>query len=203
MRLNLYRVIGFLTIVLLGGLPAYADDIHLCPFNPNTCNANGVIPISSSQTTADVFGPFPIGGLYLAELVPVAGNSGNFNSTTTFWAALGLTLVSPPPTFPTLASAISQEFGATGLTANSFNVTDMFVGAWTMDGQAVSLPANSTGTIFMAFTIRGPGVAAVTSFSSSLVDTGTGTTSVPEPSTGLLSLLGVVGLAGLAFLRKL
>ena len=72
-----------------------------------------------------------------------------------------------------------------------------------MDGQAVSLPANSTGTIFMAFTIRGPGVAAVTSFSSSLVDTGTGTTSVPEPSTGLLSLLGVVGLAGLAFLRKL
>jgi hypothetical protein len=46
MRLNLYRVIGFLTIVLLGGLPAYADGIHLCPFNSNTCNANGVIPVA-------------------------------------------------------------------------------------------------------------------------------------------------------------
>jgi hypothetical protein len=201
MRLKLCGVTGLLTILLLVGLPAYADDIHLCATNVQ-CSASSVQPIPSSQTTAFVFGAKPVGELFLAELVPVAGASGNFNSSTDFWTAVG---ESQSLSQPKLSPTQSQEAMGLGLSSftGTFNVSDFDKGAWTTNGQAITLPASTAGTIFLAFNEVDGVVTLVSPFSSDLISTGTTTTAVPEPSTGLLSLLGAISLAGLAFLCKL
>lgn len=195
MRLRLSICLALFALALVAGAPVFADDIHLCPFSPNTCSSSNVIPIANTTTTAFVFGAKPAGDLFLAELVP--STSGNWNSGT-LWAVLG---ESPTQTFPTLASAISQEMIGTGMTVSSFNVSDIAEGSWTTNGQSVTLPSSPAGTIFMAFNEVNGDLSLVTPWSSSLVNTGT--TSVPEPSSGLLSLLGGISLAGFALLRKL
>jgi hypothetical protein len=197
MRLTLSMCLGLFALALVAGAPVFADDIHLCPYSPDTCSSSNVIPIANTTTTAYVFGAKPAGDLFLAELVPASGTSGNWNSGT-LWNALG---ESPSQTFPTLASAISQEFIGTGMTVASFNVSDISEGAWTTNGQSVTLPSSPAGTIFMGFTEDDGALTLVTPWSSSLVNTGT-SHSVPEPSSGMLSLLGVISLAGLSVVRK-
>jgi hypothetical protein len=199
MRLRLSICLASVTLALVTGAPVFADDIHLCPDSPNTCNSSNVIPIANTTTTAYVFGAKPSGDLFLAELVPIADTSGNWNSGT-LWDALG---VSPSQTFPTLASAISQEFIGTGMTVASFNVSDISEGPWTTNGQSITLPSSPAGTIFMGFTEDNGALELVTPWSSSLVDTGTTTHTVQEPSSGLFVLLGGIGLAGFALLRKI
>ncbi|GAC1620407.1 MAG: hypothetical protein PVS2B2_14030 [Candidatus Acidiferrum sp.] len=166
---------------------AKADNLHLCDTNI-VCNAGSVIPITTTTVFAN--GSFSAGDtLYIAVLTPVLDNSGTFNSGTNLWAALG---ENPNQVFPNLASAISQEGGATGIVAGSFNVSDFSVGSWTGSTQ-ITLPSSSFGTMFVAFTEdANGGLSLVSPWSSSLVN-------VPEPSSltllgaGLLGLLALTG----------
>jgi hypothetical protein len=172
--------------VLFAGT-AKADNLHLCDTNV-VCNAGSVIPITTTTVFAN--GSFTAGDtLYIAVLTPVVDNSGNFNSSTNLWTALG---EAPNQVFPNLASAISQEGGATGIVAGSFAVSDFSVGAWTGSSQ-VTLPGGSFGTIYVAFTEHANGnLSLVSPWSSSLVG-------VPEPSSLMLlgaGLLGVLALSG-------
>lgn len=193
------KIFTILVLAIVGlcySAPAKADNIHLCDINSiTTCNAGSVIPVSSGTTQAWAFGTANSSEtLFIAVLTPVRGGSGNFNSTTNLWSALG---VSPNQVFPDLASTQSQEFGATGITAGSFNASSFQVGAWTgtvTTGQSVTLPNSPIGAIFVAYLVDSNGnLVAVSPWSSSLIN-------VPEPSSmmllgaGLLALLG--GLAG-------
>jgi PEP-CTERM motif len=132
--------------------------------------------------------------LFLAILNPVSDNSGNWHSGT-LWSALGVVGGS---TFPNLSSAISQDFGATGVTAASFNVSDVNIGTWTMNPQTVTLPTGEpAGTLILAFTeLPNGNLGLVTPWSSSLGTTG-GTTPTPEPSSVILLGVGLIGLVAL------
>jgi len=181
-------------ICFVFALAAKADDIHLCAAGSD-CSTGSVIAISSGTTSATLSGGNPglIGQhLFLAVLTPLTDTSGNWNDNkTTLWS-----LLAPPVdcgkncTYPNLNSAISQESGSgTGISALSFNVTDISEGTWLFSGEYLSLPSEPMGTIFMAFTEDANGhLTSVTPWSSSLIVT-------PEPSS--LFMVGGAGLAGL------
>jgi len=183
-------------------IPAFADNIHLCDIN-TTCNAGSVIPIFSGNTQDWVFGkssyktPGPY-TLNIAVLTPQSGTGGNFNSNTNLWQVL---LGTAFQNFPNFASTASQEFGATGIAAGSFNATSFAVGTWTGTnsvGQLFNLPANvNVGDIFVAFLTDSSGnLIAVSPWSSSLIF-------VPEPSSLRFLSVGLLGLAALAGRRLL
>jgi len=193
------KLIGSVVMVALcfifGGV-AKADNLHLCDVN-TVCNSGSVISVFGTPATVFVNGTSYTGGtLYLLVMTPASGNSGNWNSSNNLWNVLG---VNPSQTYPTLASAISQESGATGLTPGSFNVSSVSQGTGLWNGSAtVTLPAGPVGTIYMAFVLDASGnLVAVTPWSSSMVNAGN--TSVPEPSSLSLvgiALIGFIGLAG-------
>ena len=182
--------------MVCGSSPAKADNLHLCDVSATvSCNAGSVIPTSS--TTAFVFGTAGTGDtLNLAILNPLADGSGNFTSGTNLWTTL-LGVNPPPQVFPNFASAVSQELGATGFTAGSFNASTLAIGNWTGTvtlGQTITLPNEPAGTIFIAY-LTDPGqVIAVSPWSSSLIAT-------PEPSSFVLLGVGLLGIAALAFRR--
>lgn len=170
--------------VLLGfaGVAA-ADNLHLCDIGPGACNNTAVVATNSSTLYAT--GKSNVGDeLFLAILVPQTDNSGNFNSTTNLWTALG---EGPNQVYPNLASAISQLQGATGFTAMSFNVSDIDEGAWT-GSATLNLPALPPNALIVGFTEDKYGnLSLVTPWSSSFATT-------PEASTLLLLGIGVLGL---------
>src|SRR5712672_2179881 len=152
---------------------AKADNLHLCDINQwTTCNAGSVIP--TSTTAAFVFGTsYSNDTLNLVILNPLANGSGNFTSGSNLWTVLG---VSPTQVFPTFSSTASQEQGATGFVAGSFNASSLAIGNWTGTntiGQSITLPVEPMGTIFMAYLTDSHGnLAAVSPWSSSLINVG-------------------------------
>jgi len=194
-------VSGLAVVALCYSVPAMADDIHLCDINQvTTCNAGSVIPTNGS-TQAWVFGSSSFSGdtLYIAVLTPLSNGSGNFNASTNLFTLLGLN-GTPPPNFANFASTASQELGATGIVAGSFQVSSFSVGSWTGTvnvGQSVTLPNSPSGTIFVAYLvdpITGDLVAR-SPWSSSLI--------VPEPSSIMLLGVGLLALGALPGRRLL
>ncbi len=192
-------VLGLAIVVLCYSAPALADDIHLCDINQVTsCNAGSVIPVFSGTTQAWAFGTAnSTETLFIAVLTPLSDGSGNFNSSTNLWSVLG---ISPAQVFPNFASTASQELGATGIVAGSFQASTFLVGAWTGTvnvGQSLTLPNVPIGTIFVAFLVDSSGnLVAVSPWSSSLIF-------VPEPSSLMLLGSGLLALGALTRRRFL
>src|SRR5260370_937086 len=87
--------------------------------------------------------------------MPSTDKSGNWNDNkTSLWSLLAPEVdCDKNCKYPNLNSAISQESGSgTGISALSFNVTDISEGSWLFSGEYIPLPSEPMGTIFMAFT---------------------------------------------------
>ena len=196
-------VLALAIVALCYSAPAFADNLHLCDINQfATCNAGSVISINSSQTQNWAFGTSASNEtLYIAVLTPQSGTGGNFNSNTNLWQVL---LGNAFQNFPNFSSTASQELGATGIVAGSFQATSFQVGTWTGTvnvGQVINIPAQymTTGTIFVAYILDSSGnLVAVSPWSSSLIVGGGGSTSAPEPSSLMLLSTGLLALGGLA-----
>jgi hypothetical protein len=177
------------TICFVFALAAKADDIHLCAVGPERTNGQRDCDFLGNNE-GDIEWRTPWAAW--AVLTPLTDKSGNWNDNkTTLWSRLA----SPVDCgnhcrFPNLHSAISQESGSgIGISPLSFHVTDIPEGAWLFSGEYISLPSESMGTIFMAFTEDANGkLTSVTPWSSGLIVT-------PEPSS--LFMVGGAGLAGL------
>lgn len=200
-KISIVLALGILALCYSS--PAKADNIHLCDINQfTTCNAGNAIPIFLGTTQAWAFGTANSSEtLFIAVLTPVSNGSGNFNTTTNLWTALGIT---PNQMFPNLSSTQSQESLATGISAGSFNATAFSVGAWTGTatvGQSVTLPGGtSVGTIYIAFLVDSSGnLVAVSPWSSALITV----TNVPEPSSTMLLGVGLLALGAFAGRRLL
>lgn len=196
---RILMVLAVGVIAICYSAPAEADNIHLCDINQFTsCNAGNAIQIGSGTTQTWVFGNGVSGDkLFIAELTPLSGTSGNFASGGNLWSTLG---VSPTQVFPNFSSTVSQEQLATGMTPGSFNATSFLVGNWTgsvTSGQSVTLPTGTPiGTIFIAYLEDSQGnLIAVSPWSSSLIN-------IPEPSSITLLGIGLLGLAAVAIRRS-
>jgi hypothetical protein len=186
---------------------AKADNIHLCATqnagSPTTdpCNSNNAMAFSG--TTAYVYGnPTGLDTLYLAILQPASGDTGTFNSMNNLWTALS---EAPNQNYPNLSSTISQDFIASGITATSFNATDISFGLWATSGQAVAVPVEPAGTFIFAFTETPNGKLGLVSPYSSSLGTTTQTTPpppVPEPMSLLLFGSGFAVMLAKKALRK-
>lgn len=204
MRLRLFVCLAILALGLLAGASAYADDIQIVCTGSTTCNSGGIQTTSSTSPTFNVQTSGNVktaNELYIAILDP--STSGSFTSADkSLWADQGLT-GGQDHNFP---STVSNDGGFFTGADNSFQVTLFDTGdtLGSMSSVSVTLPAGSypDGTIFVAFTADNGSVIVNTPWSESLLITGP-PTSTPEPSTFLLSLLGVISIAGLAALRKI
>jgi hypothetical protein len=189
---KIFLVLALAVVALCYGAPANADNIHLCDVNQyTTCNAGSVIPVSGLPGPTWVFGKTASNEtLYIAVLTPQSGTGGNFNSGSNLWQVL---LGTAFQNFPNFSSTASQELGATGIVAGSFNATSFQVGAWTGSvtaGQLATLPGSPVGTIFIAYLLDSHGnLVAVSPWSSSLIN-------VPEPSSLMLLGTGLLALGG-------
>jgi hypothetical protein len=214
MRLRVTVCLGLFAFALLAGTSAFADDLQIVCTGTTTCAAGGIQTTASTTPTFDVtFSGNATGGtLWIAILDPSTSGSFTGPANNTLWNSLGLNGGSDH----NFASTVSQDNSTsthyfTGAD-NSFTVTafDTHESLTSKMTDVVTLPPGSyaAGTIFVAYTLNADGVITDDSpWSESLLITdnggGGGGTSVPEPSTGLLILLGTIGLAGLAALRKL
>ena len=141
------------------------------------------------------------GELWIAILEPVSSGANFTSSNKTMWSALGL-LGGSDHNFP---STVSNDGGFFTGSDNGYKVT-LFDTGHTLGSKSTSatitLPSGfyPAGTIFVAFT-EGPNhnVIVNTPWSESLLVTGGGTKSAPEPASMLM--LGL-GLLGVPFLRR-
>jgi PEP-CTERM motif len=187
-----------------GGL-AQADDIQIVCTGGTVCNAGGVETTTNTDPkfVVDISGKVKSKGeLWIAIVEPVKSGA-NFTgpSNHEMWSALGLN-GGQDHNFSSTKSNDGGFFvaGDTGFHVTLFN-TGQTLGSKSTS-KPITLPSGfyPAGTIFVAFTEgANHNVIINTPWSESLLVTGGGTKSAPEPASMLM--LGL-GLLGVPFLRR-